>query len=769
MLYSSMPDLASASPQTGVRFWACLRRLSLLLALLLPIFSARATHIVGGEMELTHQTGESYTLVLNLYFDAANGNPGALDTDLTASIFDKATNTRMQDVLLPLTANSFIAYTNPACAVGSLSTRRLVYSAPVQLPARTYTGASGYYVAVERCCRNNTIRNIVRPAEAAQAFYLEFPAVVRQGQPFYDSTPRIFPPLADYACRGEMFYYDFSGRDADGDSLVYDLVTPLNGHAFGPPPNDPTGPSNTKPRPAPAPYAPITWTPGLSAALQIPGAPSLSIGRLTGRLTVRPTQAGLFVFGVRCAEYRRGEKIGETRRDFQMLTLTCAINQTPSLLVLPTAANPRPYRPGRDTLRLLPGSDHCLRLRFTDPDPNSALTLTLHPVNFSTNLPSFTTTTTGTVRQVGAPDTLTATLCFPACTDTEGRVFLLDLIVADNGCSLPRRDTVRLAFTARQPGNSPPVLVCTAGPALPLQARVGDLVTFDLTATDPDNDPLTLEMAGDGFAPTAVGATLSQQVVGNQVRGRFSWRVTCDAVSPTPRMFRFTAASTPCSQRQTAALAVPVRVLYVNSPPVLTTNLPPQSLIETAPPIVHLQLGEVYEAALTGTDADNDNLTLIAAGRRFDLAAAGMQFAARSGPGRAEGNFRFVANCTVVNAGQNLTVDFQLVDQTCQPAPRIRSVRFVVDGPVADSLRLYNIITPNADGFNDAFRLPSLPPDFCAARFTSLKIFSRWGQEVYRTTDRNFQWPGLGAGGTFFYLVEYTDGRRFKGWVEVRP
>ena len=263
-----------------------LARLGLLLALLLPGFAARATHIVGGELELTHQGGESYTLLLNLYFDAANGNPGALDADLTASIFDKATNARMQDVLLPLTANAFIAYTNPACAVGSLSTRRLVYSAPVVLPARTYTGAAGYYVAVERCCRNNTILNIVRPAEAAQAFYLEFPAVVRNGQPFYDSTPRIFPPLADYACRGELFYYDFSGRDADGDSLVYDLVTPLNGHAFGPPPNDPLGASNTKPRPMPAPYVPINWAAGLSAARQIPGSPTLGIGRQSGRLTV---------------------------------------------------------------------------------------------------------------------------------------------------------------------------------------------------------------------------------------------------------------------------------------------------------------------------------------------------------------------------------------------------------------------------------------------------------------------------------------------------
>ena len=738
-------------------FWG---RLVLVLSLLLGQLPARATHIVGGEMELVHQTGDAYTLNLNLYFDAVNGNVGALDNDLTASIFDRATNARMQDVLLPLTSNSFIAYTNPVCAVGSLSTRRLVYSASIRLPDRTYTGSAGYYVAVERCCRNNSIFNIVQPSLAAQAFYLEFPAVVRRGAAFYDSTPRIFPPLADYACRNELFYYDFGGIDADGDSLVYDLVTPLNGHADFQVPKPATA--------SPAPYTPIGWNPGLGVFNQIPGSPPLGINRFTGRLTVRPAQAGLFVFGIRCAEYRRGEKIGETRRDFQMLTLACPTNRSPSLLVQPSATNPAPYRPGRDTLRLLPGGNHCVRLRFTDPDPNSALALSLHPVNFSANLPTFTTASTGSVRQPGAPDTLTATLCFPTCTDTQGRVFLLDLIVADNGCSLPRRDTVRVAFTARQPGNAPPAIVGTAGPTLPLQARVGDVVSFDLTATDPDNDPLTLEMTGVGFDAAALGATLSQQPVGNTVRGRFSWRVGCEAILPTPRVFSFTAVSQPCNQRQTALLAVPVQVNYANAAPVLTSTLPPPPA--TLPATVHLQLGQVYEATFAGTDPDADNLTLSAAGRSFDLAAAGMQFTTRPAPaGRAGGTFRFVAQCNAVDLQQALTVDFTLAEQTCRPLPQTQSVRFVIDGPVADTLQLYNIITPNGDGRNEAFRLPSLPPDFCANSFASLKIFSRWGQEVYRTTDRNFRWPGLGAGGVYFYLVTYTDGRRIKGWLEVRP
>jgi gliding motility-associated-like protein len=724
---------------------------------------AQATHIVGGEMELVHGTGESYTLILNLYFDAYYGSPSALDADLTASIFDKANNNRMMNVVLPLTSNTFVNYTNPACAKPTLSTRKLVYSRAITLPANTYTSTQGYYVAVERCCRNNSISNIVAPGDAAQTFYLEFPAVVRRGQPFFDSTPRIFPPLADYACRNELFYYDFGGQDADGDSLVYDLVTPLNGHAIA-----------TQPKPAtasPAPYSPIIWNSGLSTLNQIPGAPTLQINRATGRLTVRPSNLGLFVFGVSCSEYRRGEKIGEARRDFQLMVLNCPINTKPSLVMLPSATGQVPYRPGRDTLRLLPGGNHCVRLRFTDPDPTSRLTLSLSPVNFTGIMPNFTTATSGSVRSPGMPDTLTATLCFPECINTRGRVFLLDVVVGDDGCSLPKRDTVRIAFTSVPPPNSPPSLVTTAGPRLPLVVRVGDLVAFDIAGTDPDNDPIQLEMTGQNFSPAALGATLTQGSVGTQQRGRFSWRVDCRAVGTDSLYnFQFTAATSPCTERQAVSVTVPVIVRYANKAPVLTAT--PAFPLPTAPgelPVVRLALGDTYTATFAGTDADRDGLTMTAASEGFALADAGMRFTAQNGTGTASGTFRWDVNCNAVTLRRPLDVTFQLVDATCRPLPQRQTVRFEVIRPNSPELKLYNIITPNGDKVNDEFHLPELPLNFCDEQFANIRIYSRWGQQVYESSNRDFSWPGQGSGALYYYLVQYTDGRQFKGWLEVKP
>ena len=632
-----------------------MRRWLLVLALLVPL-AASATHIVGGELDLQHTTGTSYNLTLNLYFDAVNGAPGALDQNMTASIFVKATNQRVTDVVLPLVNNTFVNYTNPACSVGSLVTRKLVYTRIITLDAATYANAGGYYVVVERCCRNLAISNIVAPGAAAQTFYLEFPAVVRNGVPFIDSTPRIFPPLGDYACRNELFYYDFGGQDVDGDSLIYDLMTPLNGHS-----NQATP---LLPQAGAAPYSTIDWKPGLSATNQIPGSPALGIDAHSGRLTVRPRDLGLFVFGVRCAEYRRGVKIGETRRDFQLYVLNCPTNVAPVLQIRPTGSTVN-YRPGRDTLRLVSGGNRCLTIRYTDPDPNSVLTMTSRPVNFTVPAPTFTTTSSGTVHAAGQPDTLTATLCFPECADSKGQVYLLDIIVADNGCSLPKRDTVRVAFTATQAPNAAPVLATSFPPA-------------------------------------------------------------------------------------------------------------PLPVSDALPAVVRVTLGQRYTATLTGTDADRNPLALTATGTGFALAAAGMTFSAQNGTGQATGIFAWEPTCGAVAAATgsgSLVVRFKLAETgPCVPLPQERVIRFEVV-PVADSVafRPPNIITPNGDGRNDFFVMPDLPVDFCDHRYAGIKIFSRWGQQVFQSSERGFRWGGTGVGGVYYYLVAYTDGRKFKGWLEVVP
>ena len=75
-----------------------------------------------------------------------------------------------------------------------------------------------------------------------------------------------------------------------------------------------------------------------------------------------------------------------------------------------------------------------------------------------------------------------------------------------------------------------------------------------------------------------------------------------------------------------------------------------------------------------------------------------------------------------------------------------------------DSLEVMNAFSPNSDGINDVFevRFPCPPEKF---EFT---VFSRWGNEIYKTDNFKFQWNGktkkgeLLASEVYIYILKYT-------------
>ncbi len=75
---------------------------------------------------------------------------------------------------------------------------------------------------------------------------------------------------------------------------------------------------------------------------------------------------------------------------------------------------------------------------------------------------------------------------------------------------------------------------------------------------------------------------------------------------------------------------------------------------------------------------------------------------------------------------------------------------------------LPNVITPNGDRLNDTF----VPKVTCFPM--SLRIFSRWGNQVYETENYadDFDGKKLSAG-LYYYLLKDTTGRSWKGWLEI--
>ncbi len=75
-----------------------------------------------------------------------------------------------------------------------------------------------------------------------------------------------------------------------------------------------------------------------------------------------------------------------------------------------------------------------------------------------------------------------------------------------------------------------------------------------------------------------------------------------------------------------------------------------------------------------------------------------------------------------------------------------------------------NIITPNGDGVNEAFKIKNLEyhPN------TSLSIFDRWGHKVYDSSNYNNDWKGDGLNdGTFFYILDVPDDKKYSGYLTI--
>jgi gliding motility-associated-like protein len=80
-----------------------------------------------------------------------------------------------------------------------------------------------------------------------------------------------------------------------------------------------------------------------------------------------------------------------------------------------------------------------------------------------------------------------------------------------------------------------------------------------------------------------------------------------------------------------------------------------------------------------------------------------------------------------------------VADTVCGTKDSVQ-VQYALVGADLDSLTLPNVFTPNGDGVNDEFRLR--PTEAQALDQLFLKVYNRWGQEVFRTSDPNFSWDG---------------------------
>ena len=320
-------------------------------------FVAGATHQVGGQLEMRAlgTTPGAYRITVINYLEA--GQRADQQTGGALGIFRRRDNARMTTFTVRETGQrANVVYANETCA-NQRNLRFIVatFSADIILDPAAYNDPGGYYISYQTRNRNASITNLVNAVMTGYTFYLEFPPLLQNGRLFVNSSPR-FPLInGEYVCINQPFTFPFGGTDSDGDELRYSLIAPLN-HSGG----NGQGAINVV---SPGPYPDVIWAQGFGTGNAIPGSPALTVNEQSGQLSVTANRLGLFVFAVRVDEYRNGVKIGEVRRDFQLLVVDC-----------PPATTPDPVakiinRPDAQNLTICP-TDSARLLATFSPDWN---------------------------------------------------------------------------------------------------------------------------------------------------------------------------------------------------------------------------------------------------------------------------------------------------------------------------------------------------------------------------------------------------------------
>ena len=306
---------------------------------------AQATHLVGGELYYTHLGGSNYLVTLKVYRDCGPANTlgTGFDDQVYIGMWDGTGQIGDNDVLtIPLTqsnvSNVPVALGNP-CGTPppDLCIEQAIYSTTVSLPATSY----GWDLVWQRCCRNPSISNLQNfggTENPGATFVAHVPGTSVSSDATQNSSPvfQELPPVA--VCANFDFVWDHSAIDPDGDELVYSFCAPLDGGGTGggngansPVPNPPATP----------PYQEVEYIGGFSGTYPITSDPAMAIDPVTGVITGMPTSPGQYAIGICVSEYRDGELLSTTMRDFQFNVTLCDPNiqsvvaeQTPAQLCI---------------------------------------------------------------------------------------------------------------------------------------------------------------------------------------------------------------------------------------------------------------------------------------------------------------------------------------------------------------------------------------------------------------------------------------------------
>lgn len=173
-------------------------------------------------------------------------------------------------------------YTGTVTLPYTCSSWRVRFTESARNPSNNLLNSSGNNLSIQAIINNSIDTATAQPIQNNSVEFTSLPVFM--------------------ACAGSPVWYNHGAHDADGDSLVFSLVTPL-GNGFNP----------------------LTFAAGwtVNQPIRTNPAGSLVFTSTTGQLSFTPSSVEVDVLAVQVNEYRNGVLVGTTVRDMQISVLNC--------------------------------------------------------------------------------------------------------------------------------------------------------------------------------------------------------------------------------------------------------------------------------------------------------------------------------------------------------------------------------------------------------------------------------------------------------------
>lgn len=273
------------------------------LAILLGLRQeAKASHAMGADIFYECVGQDSFLITMNFYRDCdGTSAPTSASVSITSDVCNQSLSltltrtTLIQPQGIPngseVSALCSQAINNSTCNNGNLpGVQQYQYQGLFVAPV----GCPDWTIAYDLCCRNDIINTLQTP----DSYDLYIETTLNNQGGICNNSPIFTNRPVPYFCYLDTIFYNHGTIDADGDSLVYTLIQPLDD-----------------------PNITIPYAAGFSVTNPLTTNNTFSFSTTTGQMYFVPQQAQVGVITIRVDEYRNGVLVGSTMRDIQVIIL----------------------------------------------------------------------------------------------------------------------------------------------------------------------------------------------------------------------------------------------------------------------------------------------------------------------------------------------------------------------------------------------------------------------------------------------------------------